>query len=63
VSSNPNINAIGLLKDVLVSIEDNIIGNAKEAGFVVAMTCILDDAKKFVETVNLKLDEEFGRKE
>lgn len=59
--NRPNLNAVGLIVDIMESLEQHVRGPAQAAGFHQRVWPLLeDDVKKFIEQVDESLNQYFG---
>jgi hypothetical protein len=54
--NRPNLNAVGLMCDIVASLEHRIRGNAGKAGMKVVFPLLKDEIQKFVEKCDEMLD-------
>jgi hypothetical protein len=58
--NRPNLNAVGLLTDILHAIDTRRRGKAGGAPMAELMGLVSEEAKKFVELIDSLLDDRFG---
>jgi hypothetical protein len=58
--NRPNLNAVGLLTDILQAIDKRRRGKAGGAPMAELMGLVSEDVKKFVELIDSLLDDRFG---
>lgn len=59
--NRPNLHAVGLLTDILTSVENRVRGKAGLAEKSEVLMLISEEVMSFVEKVDAKLNNKFGR--
>jgi hypothetical protein len=58
--NRPNLHAVGLLTDIIKSLETRIRGKAGEAGMKEVLPLLSDEINSFINEIDLLLDEKYG---
>lgn len=61
IENRPNLNAAGLVTDIIIAISKRIRGNAGEAGMKQVLPLLSDEITNFANSMDEQLNQYFGK--